>query len=119
MLNHVVNFGPYKTSKGEDRHFFLALENARERLGDAKRELLTEGELDRMHLDAEHPQQLEQMIHEAMQDYAQDIAHYAGPSERDGCEGVSNDDIYYAAMDLLSEQVQKWADDNDFDLSFA
>lgn len=118
MVATTVKFGRFKANENENWEKSHALSNAEERLGDAKRELFREGDLDDMRLDAEHPQQLEQMIHERLQSHAQDIAHYAGLSARDGVD-ISDDDIYHEAMDLLSEQVQMWADDNDIDLDFA
>jgi len=117
MTTHTVKFGPYETSE-ENRQKFDALQNAQKRLEEAKNELFSEGDLDNIRLDADHPQELELMIHEAMQDHAQDVAHYADAEAR-RVDGISNDDIYYTAMDLLSKQVQKWCDDNDIDLNFA
>jgi len=118
MVATTVKFGPYKANEDDNWEKWHALSNAEERLGDAKRELFREGDLDDMRIDAETTMHLEEMIHERLQHHAQDIAHFAGPSARSGVD-ISDDDIYTAAMDLLCGQVQIWCDDNDIDLSFA
>ena len=108
MTYRETQFGSLHAKDEDDVDAFDAAHGV---IGEAELDLFTEGDLDQMRLDADDADELRVVIQARLQDYAQQAATRAGH--------YGPDQIYSEAMDMLSEMVQRWADDNDLPLDFA
>ena len=108
MTYRETQFGSLHAKDEDDVDAFDA---AHAVIGEAKLNLFTEGDLDQMRLDADDADELRGEIHARLHHYAQQAAAHAGY--------YGPDKVYSEAMDILSEMVQRWADDNDLPLDFA